>query len=221
MQEVFNVIGKLDDRSLAFAELKNDLLFHKIPKEKVSYYVDGSLFIGRSKAAQYIGRDLKTICRENGVNVEIVNKSGKFYGVRFRAEISFSKKENRIKIYKESLIELMNTCNKADLFNFKLTYKDVFNIHLAHEFYHYLEYKEKQHTNELLGPITTMNFGFFKNKATITKCSEIAAHSFCKEVLGLKYLPNIYDYLYLIELGQITFTDFKEMVFSWKKTMEN
>lgn len=212
MEELFDVLGKLNNRTLAYAELKNDLLFQKIPKDKIDYYIDDSLFLGEIKAKQYLTKDLKRLCEDNGIKIEVVKKSGTFYGVKFRAEISFSKKENIIKIYESSLIDLMNTCNKVDFFKEKLSYEDVFNMHLAHEFYHFLEYKENKPTNELLDRITLMNFGFFKRESSIIKCSEIAAHSFSKEILGTRFLPNIYDYLYLIELGKISLDDFKKMI---------
>lgn len=220
MEELFDVLEKLNDRTLAYAELKNDLLFQKIPKDKINYYVNESLNFGKNKAKQYLTKDLKRLCEDNGVKIEIVNKSGNFYGVKFRAEISFSKKENIIKIYESSLIDLMNTCNKVACFKEKLSYEDVFNMHLAHEFYHFLEYKENKQTNELLDKITLMNFGFFKRKSSIIKCSEIAAHSFSKEILGAKYLPNLYDYLYLIDMGKISIDEFKEMVICWEQELD-
>ena len=221
MEELFDVLGKLNDRTLAYAELKNDLLFQKIPKDKIEYYVDDSLFLGKIEAKKYLGKDLKKLCEDNGVKIEIVKKSGTFYGVKFRAEISFSKKENIIKIYENSLIDLMNTCNKVDFFKEKLSYEDVFNMHLAHEFYHFLEYKEKKPTNELLEQVTLMNFVFFKRKSSIIKCSEIAAHSFSKEILGAKFLPNIYDYLYLIELGKISLDAFKKIIICLEQELNN
>ncbi len=221
MEELYDSLGKLSDRTLAYAELKNDLLFQKIPKDKINYYVDDSLFLGKNKAKKYLEKDLKKLCEDNGVKIEIVKKSGTFYGVKFRAEISFSKKENIIKIYENSLIDLMNTCNKVEFFKEKLSYEDVFNMHLAHEFYHFLEYKENKQTNKLLDHVTLMNFGFLKRKASIIKCSEIAAHSFSKEILGANFLPNIYDYLYLIKLDKISLKDFRKMVTTWEQELDN
>ena len=37
----------MEDRILAMCELSNDLLFHKIPRERLGYYVDASLEAGR------------------------------------------------------------------------------------------------------------------------------------------------------------------------------
>ena len=56
MEELFDVLGKLNDRTLAYAELKNDLLFQKIPKDKIKYYVDDSLFLGKIEAKNIWGK---------------------------------------------------------------------------------------------------------------------------------------------------------------------
>ena len=219
MEKILDILDRLDDEVLAYGELKNDLVFHKIPKDKVSYYITESLRLGEEKGKQYKTSNLIKLCNENDIKVEFVKKSGKFYSVQFRAEINFSKKENIIKIYEDSLIDLMNTYNKMVEEKDKLTYEEVINIHLAHEFYHYLEHRDKKYTNDILEPICTFQLLSFKKEASVLKCSEIAAHKFCKEVLGLKYLPNIYDYIYLIETGEINLTNFNDMITSWKKEL--
>lgn len=221
MESMPNILNRLNDEVLAYAELKNDLVFHKIPKDKVNYYINQSLLLGEEKAKKYKALDLTKMCNDNGVKVEIVKESGKFYSVQFRAEISFSKKENVIKIYESSLVDLMNSCNKIASTEDKLSYQDVINIHLAHEFYHFLEYKEKQYTNEVLEPISTFELLNFKKKSSVLKCSEIAAHKFCKDVLGLRYLPNIYDYLYLVEVGEISLENFDKIVNSWHEELQS
>lgn len=211
MKNESNIFCGLNDEALAYAELKNDLLFHKIPKDKINYYINESLNLGRNKAKEYKNSNIMEICKANGLKIDIVKESGKFYSVRFRAEISFSKKENIIKIYESSLIDLMNSCNKTTFLEDKLTYEDVINIHLAHEFYHFIEYKEKQYTNELLDPINILEIWKLRKKSSVLKCSEIAAHKFCKDLLGLKYMPNIYDYLYLVEIGEMSLEEFRNM----------
>ena len=42
----------MDDRILAMCELSNDLLFQKIPPERMAYYVDGALEAGRAAAGR-------------------------------------------------------------------------------------------------------------------------------------------------------------------------
>ncbi|MFM2488263.1 hypothetical protein ABW365_08250 [Enterococcus avium] len=39
---------EVDDRFLAYLELRKDTFFHKIPTEKIRYYIDGALAYGSS-----------------------------------------------------------------------------------------------------------------------------------------------------------------------------
>lgn len=50
-----------------------------------------------------------------------------------------------------------------------------------------------------------------KNRSHVTRCSEIAAHRFAQRMLGLPWLPNFYDYIYLRNQKQLSedqFADF-------------
>ena len=56
----------MEDRILAMCELSNDLLFHKIPRERLGYYVDASLEAGRSAAKCFSGRSIRELYEEYG-----------------------------------------------------------------------------------------------------------------------------------------------------------
>ncbi len=45
------------DEFLAYLELKQDMLFHKIPEENILYYIDESLNIGANFAAKKQSKD--------------------------------------------------------------------------------------------------------------------------------------------------------------------
>ena len=51
----------MEDRILAMCELSNDLLFHKIPRERLGYYVDAALEAGRSAATCFSGRSIREL----------------------------------------------------------------------------------------------------------------------------------------------------------------
>ena len=88
----------------------------------------------------------------------------------------------------------------------------MYKIHLAHEFYHFLEFKNNKNTNDMLDSIDIYFFRGIKRKSTILKTREIAAHSFCKEILKLKFHPKILDYIYLIEKEKIDLKEFKKYI---------
>ena len=59
----------MEDRILAMCELSNDLLFHKIPRERLGYYVDASLEAGRSAAKCFSGRSIRELYEEYGIAI--------------------------------------------------------------------------------------------------------------------------------------------------------
>ena len=122
---------------------------------------------------------------------------------------SMSKKECKVELFRASVNELASHSR----FQGKnmLNYQAALDVHLAHEFFHFLEYKRGQFVSAQLDRIQTLTLPFFTRYAHISRCSEIAAHAFAKELLGLPVLPNFYDYLYLIDLKKTTQKDFDAM----------
>ncbi|SMF89771.1 hypothetical protein SAMN05661091_4770 [Paenibacillus uliginis N3/975] len=213
--------GILSDEIMACAELEQDPLFHKIPKDKIPYYVSTSLARGREAAAPYIGRDIRELCQAEGLRYEITNRSGTFHNVSFRAQIDFAKKTPEIIVYSASLAGMRQAYQEVVGTDAEGTELDrLIDIHLAHEFYHYLEYKTGKFTNEELEPIEVFRLGqFFVKRSSVVKTSEIAAHAFCKEVMGLPCLPNVLDYVYLIQSNTLSEEQFGQQVISWKSWM--
>ncbi|WP_106768656.1 hypothetical protein [Paenibacillus faecalis] len=209
------------DEVMACAELEQDPLFHKIPKSKIPYYVSASLAKGREAAAPYMGKNIRELCQAEGVRYEITNRSGTFHNVSFRAQIDFTKNPPEIIIFSASLAGMGPAYREVTGAEEEGTELDrLIDIHLAHEFYHYLEYKSGKFTNEELEPIEVFRLGtFFVKRSTVVKTSEIAAHAFCKEILGLPCLPNVLDYVYLIRSNQLSQKQFEQQVISWKSWM--
>jgi len=199
----------MDDRALALCELSNDLLYQKIPREKLAYYVDNSLLAGKTAAAEFAGQDLLQLYAKNNIRIAYYDKSGERFGVTFRAQTTMSKKECKVELFRASVNELASHSR----FQGKnmLNYQAALDVHLAHEFFHFLEYKRGQFVSAQLDRIQTLTLPFFTRYAHISRCSEIAAHAFAKELLGLPVLPNFYDYLYLIDLKKTTQKDFDAM----------
>ena len=200
----------IKDEVLALCELSNDLLYHKIPKEKLAYYIRESLEIGKATAKEFLKRDILDLCEENKIEIEYIRESKKTYGVAYRAQVEMDKKHTKICLYEGSIREL---AENSDYEGRKaLTYEEALKIHLGHEFFHYLEYTKKDFVPERLEEIVTMKLLTFKRKARIQRCSEVAAHSFAKELLGLKELPNVYDYIYLVNSGKMKRDNFTGML---------
>lgn len=216
MQEM---IDSLSDEMLACAELEQDPLFHRIPKDQIPYYVESSLARGRQIGTEYTGDSVRSLCQREGLKYDITSKSGKFHDVSFRAQIDFAKVPPEIVIYSSSLSEMQQALETVLGQQIGPDIDRLIDIHLAHEFYHYLEYKAGRFTNELLEPIDVFKLGFYTKRSSVVKCSEIAAHAFCKEVLGLSYLPNLLDYVYLIQNKTMSMEHLSSRMEAWNSWM--
>ncbi len=199
----------MDDRVLALCELKNDLLFHKIPKGELSAYVDGSLAAGREAAAHFSGRDIEALYREYGIGVRYADSGKRSYGVILRGQVTMGARECGVEVYRESIEEL----SRSSAWEGRcLTYDEALRVHLAHEFFHFWEYKNGTSVSRQMGRVVTFSLLGLRRTAKVNRCEEVAAHAFAKELLGLPCLPNLYDYLYLIHTGKMTRAAFDGLV---------
>lgn len=198
----------MDDRILALCELSNDLLFQKIPKSRLSYYVDASLNAGRETAKRFAGQNIRQLYEERRIGIQVRNGGKKGYGVVLRGQAVMAREGCSVELYKDSLDALAQHSAYGGQ---SLTQEAARDTHLAHEFFHILEYMEGRSLSEELEPIVRFSFLGLSFKSRINRCDEIAAHAFAKEFLGLPYLPNFYDYLYLTGTGAMTQSDFSEL----------
>lgn len=210
---------RIPDEAMACAELEQDLLFPKIPKGKLPYYVNASLDRGRKAASAFRGQDIRTLCRTEGLRYEVTDRTGTFHNVSFRAQIDFAGDKPEIIIYSASLAGMKQAY--ADIFGSAADegreQDHLVDIHLAHEFYHYLEFKSGRFTNEELEPVEVFRLGsLYAKRSGVAKTSEIAAHAFCKELLRLPCLPNLLDYVYLIGRGELSEQQFESRLQQWQ-----
>lgn len=198
----------LNDEILSLLELMEDSLFHKIPKEKIKYYINESIQIGKNLANEYSNKDIGSLLKNHGVEL-VIKECCESKKLDIRGEIIFDKEEKQIIIYKNSIDQIIETLKKHEL---SISRKEVYNIHLAHEFYHFLEYSNNDNTNYKIDKIEIGLGRFIKRKATILKTREIAAHAFCKKILNLKFHPKLLDYIYLLENKKINLIEFKKYI---------
>lgn len=224
----------ISDRVLAMCELMNDLLYQKIPEGKHQYYVDQSLSLGY-EAARVIKCKKERISMERlygeaGIEIVYEEKGGRNYGVSFRAQSEYGRDGSaRVLIYRDS-ISLLASGSKAafqkeeEAFG-QIDRETALQMHLAHEYFHYLEYcsserkvkalmeiYDKGYVSDYLEPVVLSSLWKWQRKGRILRCSEIAAHAFAKELLELPVLPNYYDYVYLMNEKKIRPDDFEEML---------
>lgn len=176
-----------DDRFLAYLELRKDTFFHKIPTEKIRYYIDGALAYGKQLAVTVDFVDSSELCDRLGVMV-IKEITGKTETVRGTLELVKNKKT--IRMYQQSLRQVARDHN--------ITLAQLEEAVLLHELFHLLE-EQTRSTTEQLERVETMQFLGFKRTAAVRQTREIAAHAFVKERMQLPFLPNYWDYSWDVE----------------------
>ena len=178
---------KTDDRFLAYLELRKDTFFHKIPTEKICYYIDGALAYGKQLAVTVDFVDSSELCDRLGVMV-IKEITGKTETVRGTLELAKNKKT--IRMYQQPLRQIARDHN--------ITLAQLEEAVLLHELFHLLE-EQTRSTTEQLERVETMQFLGFKRTAAVRQTREIAAHAFVKERMQLPFLPNYWDYSWDVE----------------------
>ena len=214
----------ISDEALAMFELSNDLLVGKIAKERYPYYVNASLNLGREAAGRVKESgtvDIFQPYEEAGMEIIYEEKSGEQYGVSFRAQSEYGKDGSaKVMIYRQSIAELAKHSREVEL-----TEEEALRIHLTHEYFHYLEYHSSEIRDErtmkyyehgfvsdYLEPVELSRIFGRRRTGGILRCSEIAAHAFAKELIGISILPNYFDYAYLMAEGKVREADFLERV---------
>lgn len=218
-----NILRLASDRVLGFMELKQDLIFHKIPRESYENYIDGALQ-GGDEAAREVSRvanpggegkaptrtapstplsndDLCTLAALLQARVLFIEKPNVLAGVVTRAE--YSSGDGTITVFRQSIAQVKACLDRAWP-ELGWTEEGVATIHLAHELFHHLEASRIGLTNEKFPKVLTFRLGFWKTFASIRRLREIAAHKFTKELLKLPFLPNLIDYLILVGQGKLT-----------------
>ncbi|WP_125607779.1 hypothetical protein [Lapidilactobacillus bayanensis] len=191
----------------ALNELRQDFIYEKIPKEKIPSILEMSLEVGQKNGMKYRHTDIKEAIKNANINVLFSDKSGTFFKTRYRAQMELSDKKRQIIIYRPSIKEFLDLVHKQQIN--VLSENEIIRIHLAHEFFHFIEVDTDQKVNELVGNIKYRE-GLFSHHSTILKTSEIGAHMFAKTALGLSTFPTYYDFQYLIGKGMMTNQSFDE-----------
>ncbi len=201
--------GEHSDLALGLMELSRDPMYRRIPEERRLYYAERSLEFGREAASENEGAAIGELLDRAGLSVRLEGSSGGMFGTALRAQIDWTGKAPYITVYRESMRQLAEAASAFPEIFGELTVEQAADIHLAHEYYHWLEYISGTFTADRLLPVE-IRFGPLRRKASVRQCGEIAAHAFAKELLGLPHLPSLLDVCYLIHQGERSQESFDE-----------
>lgn len=186
-----------DSRELADAELRRNPLYSKFPEDRKEWYIEQSLMLGMEAADRQLehGTDIMELVKENGIR--LVRRSECTAGQQsaLRSEIEYREDGSTIIVYMDSIRSLYaNACEFAPP-GIALQADEIFEMHVAHEFYHYLEFASGKTTSQRLPKIEIAWLGRLKRHVELRETCEIAAQAFAKRFCGLKVLPTYYDLL--------------------------
>lgn len=197
-------------RVLAWLDLRNDAVFNKIPPAKYRYYLDNALSAGERAADEFQDCYIRDLYQQHDIDIQLKQGNGIFFTVQFRAQFEFSEKKDirRVILYQESLENLQASIVQAGV---DVSLDTIMDIHLAHEFFHFLEYSRYQPVSATLEKVCNLSFGSFRHYSTVATTSEIAAHRFCQQLIKLPHYPTYYDFIWLVNSGKQTEQEKQEL----------
>lgn len=172
-----------DKYELGMYELKNDIVFDKIPKDKYEEYIDFAYERGRKTGEEFV--------KKLGTNIpsEMAEKLGllieeKNMGMRaeeYRVFSEYYSKMNKIFLYKDSIQKEFNKLKEKGLTDLE-DYKKIREIFIAHEIYHHLECHEIGLTSREK-KVVVFKMGPIKITSGVRSLCEVGAHSFTKYMI--------------------------------------
>ncbi|SEW26450.1 hypothetical protein [[Clostridium] fimetarium] len=189
MATSMNNLEDISDELMGYSELKQDIIFQYISKADKKSYIQNSINIGKSAVLLYNERKLYQILQENGVVVVMHNDCESEY---IHSQIYYDDNIKKIDIYLKSLRKIQEAMKWIQ---YDISMKELVEIHLAHEFYHFHEFSNNCRTEEMLKPVKYRIFGVMNRKSNVHRTSEIAAHIFAKYSCDFNIHPKVMDYV--------------------------
>lgn len=182
MEHFFN-----DKYELGMWELKSDVVFDRIPKEKYEEFIDFAWETGNKTAIEYknilntqlpsdMAKKLDLVIEESDKNFDLPE---------YRVFSEYYSNLKKVIIYKRSITDEFENISKKNIFKID-DYSKMREFFIAHEIYHHLECHYIGLTSKKK-KITTFKFGPIKITSGIRALSEVGAHSFTKTMLGGYY----------------------------------
>lgn len=184
---------KLPDDVFAFSELKEDLVYRRIPRDKRQYYIEAGLTAGRQMAHACQGKDLPAVLHEDGV---VIRRLSEPSPTGLHAQICYDGNSKQVDLYMDTAHRLSRAMEKTP---FPIAPDVLEQLFLAHEFYHWVEYASGSPTEEQCEPLRTKWLGVIPRTIRVRRVDEIAAFAFAKEFCSLPIHPKAIDYILMCQ----------------------
>lgn len=174
--------------------LQNDKNFYKLSKTEISNVIEISTKMGKIEAKKVSKVRMKELFEHAGV--AIVRREGK-HPLGIFSQIQIDQSTRKVELFWEYILE-----KKAAMewLGYDYSVDEIMEIHLAHEYYHYLEIINDQRTEERL-PVLMKKGKLFSHRCYVVAASEIAANIFAMEYCKLPFHPLVMDYAWKLYRG--------------------
>lgn len=200
IKEILDELLSYDDKAWDRYVFGKEPLIGRLSQEERDYYAElahkTGITLAREVRAGFPDNTVQEIIKKSGIRLDIQEKQDNGSYIMFACYTE----PNSILLYNkpirdaEVLLKREN-CDKI------LEEKEIREILLAHELFHWYEYKRKDLPTQQKY-ITTFKIGKFANRSKIVTLSEIGAMAFAKELLQLKYSPYILDVILLMPFNR-------------------
>ena len=164
------------------------------PQKNIKYYLEESIRLEKEAGRKFKNKDLIEIMKKDQVEVRYRTEERNLNPLyQMKSQICFEKKNRYLDLY---MNEIKKQCNSVKRVEPEINLEWLKNLHIAHEFYHFLEFSQDQRTGELLKPVERKGM-FRTQKVCLQSVSEIAAPFICKGIHGHNMNPKYFDCLYI------------------------
>lgn len=161
-------------------------------------------YVGREEAARWVGRPLEGELVRMGVELRRLGDApgGERASVRVAALTTYDSRPagmRRVDLY---VGEIARKHEALLGLGVEMSLDDLVELHLAHEFYHVLEFSSGRRTERLVPPMRVRGLLGVRSRPA-RRSSEVAAHAFARAWLGHGPHPVLIDALSLVASGSL------------------
>jgi len=220
---MLDALMKIDTYFFGAYAFSRDIMRGRCNTSMRQEYTRQAVLCGKEYALQirnqYGGQSCLAISEKLGLAVQFLEKplgGGKVLFAQY-------KEPDEITIFTDCTIKAQRAFEKLDLNDsFKKT--DIQEILIAHELFHYLEYRDRETIITRKTCVTLPGFIGWKRTANLTAISEIAGMSFAQEMTGIAFSPYVLDvffsYLYNPEVAYSLYGEMVKLTGSWMETVQ-
>ncbi len=201
------------DDALSVLELLNDRSAASAEPSGLVRVVHAASSLGRREAIRWKGSNLTDELQRAGVEVRCMKSSpnGKGSPVRLAALMVFDRnpgKERHVDLF---LDEIARKQKALAICGIEMSLEELVEMHLAHEFYHFVEFFQDRRTVELM-PEVRMRGRWIGRHRRLERAGEVGAHAFAKEWTGAVLHPILLDAIVQMVLSGAMRDDFEGRV---------